>query len=187
MAPRSDTRDRTLRTAVELFRARGYHGTGLNQVLSEGGLPKGSLYFHFPGGKEQLAAEAVDLAGGQLRTAMAEVLAAAEDPAAGMSAIIDHLIERMTASDFTLGCPVGTIAQDADADRVREACARTFAGWHDLLVEHLRHHGFGDRSADLATTLLALVEGAQLLARTCRDTAPLRAVAATARHLLERH
>jgi TetR/AcrR family transcriptional regulator, lmrAB and yxaGH operons repressor len=52
---RTDTRERVIQTAAGLFRAQGYHATGLNQVLAEGGLPKGSLYFHFPGGKEQLA------------------------------------------------------------------------------------------------------------------------------------
>ena len=186
MAPRSDTRDRTLSTAIELFRARGYHGTGLNQVLSEGGLPKGSLYFHFPGGKEQLAAEAVVLAGERYRDEMAEALESADDPIAGLSAIMDHLIGRMIASDHRLGCPVGTVAQDADADRVRAACATAFAGWHELLSGHLARHGYGERSAELATALLAMVEGAQLLARTCRDTTALRAVAATARLLLER-
>ena len=127
MAPRSDTRDRTLSTAIELFRARGYHGTGLNQVLSEGGLPKGSLYFHFPGGKEQLAAEAVVLAGERYRDEMAEALESADDPIAGLSAIMDHLIGRMIASDHRLGCPVGTVM--SRLHRARRAMKEQLAGY----------------------------------------------------------
>jgi TetR/AcrR family transcriptional repressor of lmrAB and yxaGH operons len=55
MADDPNTRERILATASGLFQRQGYHATGLNQVLAEGKAPKGSLYFHFPRGKEQLA------------------------------------------------------------------------------------------------------------------------------------
>ena len=61
MVRRTDTRQRMLDTAADLFQSQGYHATGLTQLTTAGGAPKGSLYFHFPGGKEQLAAEAVQL------------------------------------------------------------------------------------------------------------------------------
>ena len=57
----SDTRDRLVRSTSRLLRTQGYAATGLNQVMVEADAPKGSMYFHFPGGKEQLAAAAVDL------------------------------------------------------------------------------------------------------------------------------
>ena len=83
-----------IRTAAGLFRAQGYHATGLNQVLAEGGLPKGSLYFHFPGGKEQLAVESLHLAGEELCAAMAAVLASTPDPATALERILVHSLGR---------------------------------------------------------------------------------------------
>ncbi|MBC6447248.1 TetR/AcrR family transcriptional regulator [Actinokineospora xionganensis] len=183
MGKRTDTRERTLRTAATLFRTQGYHGTGLNQVLAEGGLPKGSLYFHFPGGKEQLAAEAVTLAAGELCDWVSVILESAPDAATGLDAVIQTLAEHLVASDFSRGCPIGTVAPDG-GDMVREACASAFASWQGVVRDFLAERNIPDAD-DVATTLLAALEGAQLLARTRRDTAPLHAVGTTMRTLLK--
>lgn len=55
-----DSREKILAAATRLFQLQGYYGTGLNQIIKESGAPKGSLYYHFPDGKEQLAIEAVN-------------------------------------------------------------------------------------------------------------------------------
>lgn len=56
MKEKTSDRDNILRTASRLFRKQGYHATGLNQITAESGAPRGSLYYYFPGGKEELAA-----------------------------------------------------------------------------------------------------------------------------------
>ena len=63
MAKVSSAREDMLAAAVELFRARGYDGVGVAELLEKSGAPRGSLYFHFPGGKEQIGAEAVTRVG----------------------------------------------------------------------------------------------------------------------------
>ncbi|WP_026424740.1 TetR/AcrR family transcriptional regulator [Actinokineospora inagensis] len=184
MPRRNDTRDRTLRTAVDLFRVHGYHGTGLNQVLAAGGLPKGSLYFHFPGGKEQLAAEAVTMAGAEFRTRITETFDRAATPADALADAMRVLADELTAADFAHGCPIGTVAIDADSDRVRAACADAFAQWHSVISAALHRSGLSNADT-LATAVLSAVEGAQLLARNRRDTTPLYAVAETFAPLLK--
>lgn len=170
-----------VRTAAELFRAQGYHATGLNQVLSEGAAPKGSLYFHFPGGKEQLAVEAVALAGNDLRDALTAVLDAQPDPVKALSQALELLGEHLLDTDFRSGCPIATVALDAAADSepIRRACDEVYASWREVIAEHL-----GDE--DLATVALAAVEGALLLARTSRSLAPLHTVGARLGALLGR-
>ncbi|WP_367132777.1 TetR/AcrR family transcriptional regulator [Saccharothrix sp. HUAS TT1] len=181
MPKRTDTRQRVVRTAAELFRSQGYHATGLNQVLAEGGAPKGSLYFHFPGGKEQLAVEAVALAGNDLRAALTAVLAAEPDPAKALSQALELLGGQLLASDFRNGCPIATVALDAasDSEPIRAACDEVYRSWHQVIAEHV-----GDD--DLATVALAAIEGALLLARTRRSLDPLHAVGARLGALLGR-
>jgi TetR/AcrR family transcriptional repressor of lmrAB and yxaGH operons len=168
-----------------LFRAQGYHATGLNQVLAEGGAPKGSLYFHFPGGKEQLAVESLALAGEQQYRSLSAVLDASDDAVAALERAVDLLGEQLAASDFRDGCPVATVALDASAESepIRKACVNVYDRWQGVISDHLAACGFQD-SDDLATVVLATIEGAILLARTRRDLGPLRAVRARLRPLL---
>src|SRR5947208_1901482 len=100
MVNRTDTRRRMLESAAELFRTQGYHATGMTQRVSESRAPKGSLYFHFPGGKEQLAAEAVRLSGERLAGQFREITAAAPDPATAIDLIVAALAASLSESDF---------------------------------------------------------------------------------------
>ena len=56
---RMSTRDLLVDAAADLLQRKGYAGTGVSEVLSASATTKGSLYFHFPGGKEELAGEAL--------------------------------------------------------------------------------------------------------------------------------
>jgi len=70
------SRDRLLDSAVDLLQRQGYHGTGLNELLERSEAPRGSLYHYFPGGKEQIGAEAIARAGGQVAAAVVHLLRA---------------------------------------------------------------------------------------------------------------
>lgn len=183
VTPRTDTRQRFLDAAADLFHTQGYHATGLNQLVSAGGAPKGSFYFHFPGGKEQLAAEALAQSGEQLRGLLAAALAYAD-----VDGMVDALAAVLTESGYTRGCPIATIALDAgtESETIRAACADSYDSWRDTIRDHLRAKGIPDDRAEyLATLTLAMIEGGLLLARTQRDLTPLRAVATHLRALLE--
>jgi TetR/AcrR family transcriptional repressor of lmrAB and yxaGH operons len=177
---RGETKDRLLRTAAVLFQTQGYHATGLNQVVAEGSAPKGSLYFHFPGGKEQLAVESLALSAGEVNERLRTVT--------DLDDALDMFAAQLVASDFRVGCPVATVALDAasESDLIRVACASAYGSWRVVLTDFLVRQGVHvDRAPGLATTVLAAVEGALLLAKTQRDVSPLRQVAADMRVLIE--
>lgn len=181
MTPRGETRKRVLRTAGDLFQRQGFHGTGLQQVLAESGAPKGSLYFHFPGGKEQLAAEAVAGSGAAIAAAIARLVEQADDTAGAVRALADLLAAGLEASGYERGCPIATVALDAAAESepIRAACDAGFERWLALLEQRLRDDGFEPADArGKAVLILAALEGGLVLSRTRHDTEPLRLVVA---------
>jgi TetR/AcrR family transcriptional repressor of lmrAB and yxaGH operons len=180
-----DTRERFLRTAAELFQKQGYHATGLNQVVAEGRAPKGSLYFHFPGGKVQLAAEAVTAGGAALAERMAVAVADADSAGAAVVALGELFAARLVQSDYTAGCPVATLALEASTSvDIRSACDHTYERWLDGLTGLLRRFGTPEPGAN-AQLVLSAIEGALLLARVRRDTAVVHEVTARLATVLE--
>jgi TetR/AcrR family transcriptional repressor of lmrAB and yxaGH operons len=189
MVRRTDTRQRMLDTAADLFHSQGYHATGLTQLITAGGAPKGSLYFHFPGGKEQLAAEAVRLSSERTGALLETILRDAPDAVTAIDHTVEALASFLTESDFQRGCPLATVALDAAAESepIREACAAGYSSWHDVLAAYFGAQRLSaERSDELATVVLAAIEGGLLLARTRRDLAPLRAVATHLHATLDR-
>ncbi|WP_027944335.1 TetR/AcrR family transcriptional regulator [Amycolatopsis taiwanensis] len=178
MARRTDTRRRMLESAADLFHVQGYHATGLNQLTAAGGAPKGSLYFHFPGGKEQLAAEAVEVSGARWAGLLKEALEAAPDPATAIESVIETLAHNLTESDFQRGCPISNVALDAArSEPIRHACEESYASWREVIEEYLVAQGMKpDRAGALSMVALSAIEGALLLAKIHRDLAPLRTV-----------
>ena len=189
MVRRTDTRQRMLDTAAGLFQTQGYHATGLTQLTTAGGAPKGSLYFHFPGGKEQLAAEAVQLSSERTGALLEAILNDAPDPATAIDRAVGALAGFLSESGFQRGCPLATVALDAAAasEPIREACVDGYASWHAVLAGYFSAQGLSTARADeLATIVLAAIEGGLLLARTRRDLAPLSAVATHLHATLDR-
>ena len=169
-----------LESAAELFPTQGYHGTGLNELLSSGEAPKGSLYFHFPGGKEQLAVEAVELSARRLSEQLRTLLAHnAEHPGNAIVAVTDALADELARSGFTKGCPLATISLEAasGSEPIRAACEEGYRSWHEVIAVYLVGRGLAQPGADiLATIALTSIEGALLLSKTQRDVTPLRTI-----------
>jgi TetR/AcrR family transcriptional repressor of lmrAB and yxaGH operons len=173
------TRTKMIATTAALLQKQGYHATGLAQILADSGAPRGSLYFHFPGGKEELACAAIVASGDAWRQRLEEVVARTSDPGAAIEASCEALAAALVESDFAIGCPVATVALEAAAtsEPVRQTCAEHYATWRRVVAERLRTSGIPvARAEKLATFVLAAVEGALLLARVERDVTPLRTV-----------
>jgi AcrR family transcriptional regulator len=161
--------------AAELLARHGFNGMGLKAISEATDLPFGSIYHHFPGGKEQIAATAIlvnaAVVGELLEANLAEGLT--DDAIRRMFAF---MAERLEGSDWTAGCVVGTPAADdpSAVPAVRDACADGFALIVDPLAETLVQDGSTPADARaLALTLVSAYEGATLLARTQRSREPL--------------
>ena len=170
------TREKMLETTTRLLRVQGFNGTGLNQIVRESGTPKGSLYYHFPGGKEQLAAEAVQAAGQMMAGRMQEAFDRTKTPRQALEIILRVSAEELEATDYQCGCPIALVALEvATTDNpVRDACQAAFEGAHTILLNNLIAAGFGaDHAQSLAELMVTTFEGALLLSRAQRSTTPL--------------
>jgi TetR/AcrR family transcriptional repressor of lmrAB and yxaGH operons len=173
------SRDAFVIATAALLRRQGYAATGLKEIVARSEAPRGSLYFHFPGGKEQLATAAIERSGRELAGAIEVLLCADEDLADGVAALVDGLAVALERSGYSDGCPVATVALEAAAtsETVREAAAGAFAAWLAAIERRMIAAGGAPAEAQRrALLVLSAIEGALLLARVQRDPAPLHAV-----------
>jgi TetR/AcrR family transcriptional repressor of lmrAB and yxaGH operons len=174
-------RSAILRTAVALFRKQGYAATGLNQILSESGAPKGSLYHYFPDGKAAIGAEAVRTAGETVAVTLTTLSHEAASPGKLLLRYCELLAGWMAASDFRDGCPITTtlLEMAPENEAICHAGKDAFASWAGAIEESLLRAGVERRRARrLAYLAIAAIEGALVQVRVAKNGQPLLDAAA---------
>jgi len=179
MGRRSAARSNAVTTAARLFQERGYGATGLTEIIDASHSPKGSFYFHFPEGKEQLAVEALRASGARIEAHLRALAGSAATPGELISRFAEDEIATLVESDYRRGCPIATVALERSSESavIREACRAAFESWIDVL-DHAFEGVLGADSRPFAERVVACLEGGLLLARVERDPGPLRRVAA---------
>ena len=175
-----DTRARMLETAARLLRHRGYYGMAVSDVLDESGAPRGSLYFHFPGGKDQLAIEATRAAIEEATAAFRHALDGARTPARGIRAFVEEAAKLLQETNYTFGCPVSPVILDAPGGvaELEALCRGAFEEWVGILQAAFVKAGVPRRRArPLALLVESSIEGLLLMGRAYRNTDVLMTVA----------
>lgn len=162
--------------AADMIRRRGLNATSVRELAKHTGAPLGSTYHYFPGGKRQLATEAVQYAGETVARILRRSLDAG--PVQGLRAFLAIWRETITSTDFRAGCPVLAVSIEEPSDDeeavILQAAANVFATWESLLADSLRHHGANEEQAEqIATLIVAAVEGTVAMCRANRSTQPL--------------
>lgn len=170
------SRDRIVAGAADMISRRGLSATSIREMAKHAKAPLGSTYHYFPQGKQQLATEAVRYTGDWVARSLRRELEAG--PAAGLSAFLDLWRRIVVESDFHAGCPVLAVAiEEPPADEVPPAlaaAAEVFELWETLLAASLREHGAEtEQAGQLATLVVAAVEGTVAMCRAKRSTQPL--------------
>lgn len=176
----SSTRDQIIETMCILLESQGYHATSLNQILAESGSPKGSLYYYFPEGKEELAAEAIARSGRIVERNIRAGLANIEEPAEAIPTFVRAIAQGVESSNFSAGGPLTTVALETvnSSERLNLACREAYGWLRDAFAEKLVAGGYTpERAAPLATFIVSAIEGGILLSRTNHSGDALRHVA----------
>src|SRR3954453_2291084 len=172
------TKDRIVGASAELFRRQGYSGTGVKQILAEASAPFGSLYHHFPGGKEQLGAETIRRSGYLYGMLFVEIVGPAPDVVTGVRDFFAGAAQTLEETEYADACPIATVALEVSStsEPMREACAEVFDAWITGATRRFEREGLApERARELALLFLCALEGAFVLARALRSTEPLQA------------
>jgi AcrR family transcriptional regulator len=178
--PQTSTRDRILETTAELFRRHGYTGTGLKQIVANANAPFGSIYHHFPGGKEQLGAEVIRSAGLMYQEIVMAILDSEPDIVKSVRGAFLAAAEVLKATDYADACPIETVALEVSSsnETLRIACAEVFEGWIEAGLARHERVGISKETARALTVLfISALEGAFVLCRAKRDTEALEVAA----------
>jgi AcrR family transcriptional regulator len=170
------SRERIVAGAADMISRRGLSATSIREMAKHAKAPLGSTYHYFPEGKQQLATEAVRFTGEWVARSLRKELEAG--PAEGLSAFLDLWRKIVVDSDFHAGCPVLAVAiEEPPTDEIPPAltaAAEVFEQWENLLAASLRAHGAeAERATQLATLIVAAVEGTVAMCRAKRSTQPL--------------
>jgi AcrR family transcriptional regulator len=160
----SDVKQRMIEEMALLLARRGLQGASFSEVLEAAVAPRGSLYHHFPGGKDELVLAAMDRVA-QRNVAVVDALKGrpAADVARGYIGAWRALLD---GSSFQVGCAVMAVTVAADSPSLRSKAGEIFRTARTQLAEALRDGGVSpERAESLAAGLIAACEGAVGVAR----------------------
>jgi TetR/AcrR family transcriptional repressor of lmrAB and yxaGH operons len=181
-----DTRDRMIEATVDALQRHGVSGMSFTEVLRGSGAARGAIYHHFPGGKGQLVAEAAARNGRDVHALLAAL--PSDDPMTVVESFLALTRPVVAASADGGGCAVAAVTvapgEPTESASLRAVAATAFTSWTDALATRLTASGLAaDAAHDLATTLLALLEGAHVLCRAAASITPFDQAARTAAEL----
>jgi len=175
MPKKSDSKDRMIAAARRLFREHGYLGTALSDVVTESAAPRGSIYFHFPGGKEELASEVILLHAADVIARINRAAAATSTAGQLIEAFMGRERDELISSDYREGCAMAPIAIESTpaSAQLSDANRRAFQDLITTLAARLTEKNVPvSRATQLATNVWSSVEGALILSRVLRSPEP---------------
>ena len=163
-----DVRERMLAGASQLLATKGLQATSFSEVIELTDTPRGSIYHHFPGGKDELVLAALR----QSRALMIGSIDSAEgqDAATVLAAVITGWRTLLVSHQFAMGCAVTAVTVATEADDLLDEAGRIFGDWQERLAAAYSNGGLDAAKADaFAALTLSSIEGAVIIARAQRS------------------
>lgn len=182
-------REQIIQTTCQLIETQGYHATGIKQILAESDAPKGSLYYYFPAGKDELVEEAIAYTSKTIARRLQDSMNSFDRAAEAVPAFLRQLAHYVHESGYQAGGPITAVAMEAAStnERLNTACRQAYQEWQTVIEKKLLDDEYSSaRSKQLASVIIALIEGAIILSRTERSTLPLLNAATELEFLLQK-
>lgn len=172
----TEKRAQMIETTCELLEAQGYHATGLREILSQSGAPRGSLYYYFPGGKSELAAEAVKRTGAVFAEYIERHLPEEGEVSSALRGFIERIAVGVERSNYCTGGPLATVAMETATsdDAINKACRQAYRRLQAAFEARFRKADLEVDAGELAVLVTSVIEGGIILSRTYHSGDPLR-------------
>ena len=170
---RASARERLLAASDELFYAEGIHTVGIDRVLEKANVAKGSLYYNFAGGKDELVEAYLANRHGIWQARVESGINAQSDPRDRILAVFDALGDLFARPDFR-GCAFMNATAEARPDSIEMQAADRFRSWLHELFGTLAEEAAVPDPQRLAQQLVVLYDGATTTAQMDRTTEPAR-------------
>ena len=169
----NETKQQILEAAALLFEKQGYHATGLNEIIRKSGAPKGSLYYYFPEGKEQIGVETALWSAECMADRIRFGLSQSKEPAEAVRILALGIAGAVEQSGYAAGGPLMMLAAESavGSERLNMACRKAYGQMQAVFAEKLRGN------EELAEFILSTLEGAILLSRVQHSGEPIRRAA----------
>ncbi len=170
------TREKLLKASAVLFRQKGFHGVGVSEILAASGVPRGSLYHHFPDGKQDLALAAASWA----KDGMLEIIDSAFGDASsyrqGATTLCHKIAKYFDISGQWDGCPVSSILNDGPGNETfRASISDALESWITRIATHGERLGEPAKIARPQAEMLMIgIQGTWALARARASSDELR-------------
>ena len=186
------TRERILARSAQLFNRQGYSGSSLSDIMRETGLEKGGIYNHFAS-KEQLALESFDYAYGLVQLSMRNALSGKFNAIDRLYAIVSVFQGIVETPAVPGGCPILNTAIEADdgnealRSRAQAAMNNLRATIHRIVNKGIERHEIhtGVDADEVASILIATLEGAVMLSNLYKDPVHMRRIKAHMERYIE--
>ncbi|GGN65257.1 TetR/AcrR family transcriptional regulator [Oceanobacillus indicireducens] len=177
---KKNTREEMIKATAKLLQTNGYVGTGLNDIIRLSGAPKGSIYYHFPDGKEQLAIEAVNWTRETVANYIKEKLEVHQDPVLSIQEFILESAERFEKDNYFFGVPITALVLETSStsENLRKACNEVFEAWGNVFSDILKNKGYdNDKANEIGMIINSMIQGAFVISLARRDSTALKKIA----------
>lgn len=174
-----DTKSLIINISTGLFQQKGYIGVGLNEILKACNLSKGSLYHHFPNGKEELLIACLQSLNEAITKDIEHIFEQYSTTQEATNAMIEKLIVNFDTEGTVAGYTFSSIVSEMASlsDPIRNACNQLYQKIQDVYCNKLIKDGFTEDTAKSVSLMLtASIEGGMMLCLTQQATEPLRVI-----------
>jgi AcrR family transcriptional regulator len=185
-------RRKVLDAAYEMFQARGYNGTSMQELMAAIEISGGALHHHFPSKKSLGLAVFKERVAPAVRETWIDPVRSTASLGEAVQSVFDAIIAGLDERGAVRGCPLNNLALElalADDD-FRSAATEIFREWQDALAESVRESRGGRdlakaARAEVAAFIVSSYSGAMTLAKTEQSSKPLRSTAQALKRWLQ--